>query len=79
MSLSNLHTLDDSSGASSEYKTKRFEILSLLEGKVATPYFDSKGIITIGIGFNIDVEDTRDQTHQKNSRSSVVSRFNQAA
>lgn len=54
MSLSNLHLLDDSTGANSDYKTKLFQILSLLEGSVQTPYFDSKGIITIGIGVNID-------------------------
>ena len=55
MSPINLHTLTDSvTDPNSEFKQKRFAILSLLEGKVPTPYFDSKGIITIGIGFNID-------------------------
>lgn len=54
MSLSNLHTLDDSIGANSEYRTRRYDILSLLEGNKLTPYFDTKGIITIGIGFNIE-------------------------
>jgi GH24 family phage-related lysozyme (muramidase) len=56
MSLANLHTLTDSdTDPNSEFKQKRFTLLSLLEGKVPTPYFDSKGIITIGIGFNIDI------------------------
>jgi GH24 family phage-related lysozyme (muramidase) len=54
MSLSNLHTLDDATGANSEYRTRRYEILGLLEGNVPAPYFDNKGFITIGIGFNID-------------------------
>lgn len=56
MSLANLHTLQDSeTDLNSEFKQLRFAILKQLEGSVPTPYFDSNGIITIGIGFNIDV------------------------
>jgi GH24 family phage-related lysozyme (muramidase) len=55
MTIENLHTLTESeTDPNSEFKQKRFSILSFLEGKVPTPYFDSKGMITIGIGFNID-------------------------
>lgn len=54
MSLDNLQVLQDSADPNSEFKQQRFAILKLLEGNVPTPYFDSKGIITIGIGFNID-------------------------
>lgn len=61
MSLANLHTLQDSeTDFNSEFKQQRFAILKQLEGSVSTPYFDAKGIITIGIGFNIDaVRDNR--------------------
>ena len=55
MSLGNLHTLQDSDSApDSEFKQLRFAILKQLEGSIPTPYFDKNGIITIGIGFNID-------------------------
>ncbi len=48
MSLVNLQTLQDSAtDPNSEFKQQRFAILKLLEGNVPTPYFDSKGIITI--------------------------------
>jgi hypothetical protein len=60
MSLANLHTLTDSaSDPNSEFKQLRYNILSLFEGNIPTPYFDSKGIITIGIGFNIDLQSNR--------------------
>lgn len=58
MSLSNLQILDDT-GTNSLFKQMRFDILKWLEGKVSTPYFDTKGIITIGIGFNIDITQHR--------------------
>jgi len=55
MSLANLQVLQDSpTDPNSAFKLKRFAILKWLEGNVPTPYFDTKGIITIGIGFNID-------------------------
>lgn len=54
MSLANLHNLQDSTtDLNSEFKLQRFAILKLLEGSVPTPYFDSKGIITIGVGFKL--------------------------
>lgn len=53
MSLTNLQKLDDT-GSDSAYKQQRFTILKLLEGNIPTPYFDKKGFITIGIGFEID-------------------------
>jgi VCBS repeat-containing protein len=60
MSLGNLHTLTDSAtDPNSEFKQLRYNILSLFEGNVPTPYFDSVGIITIGIGFNIELLSNR--------------------
>lgn len=50
MSLSNLQTFNNSA----EFEQKRFDILEWLEGNILTPYFDTKGLITIGIGFQID-------------------------
>ncbi len=48
MSISNLQIV----GAN--YERLRYEIISCLEGNERNPYFDTKGKITIGVGFNID-------------------------
>ena len=49
MAISNLHTL-----SAANYPTQLFNVIAQLEGQDSGAYFDSKGIITIGIGFNID-------------------------
>lgn len=51
MPLANLHTLTPD-----DYVARRRALLQQLEGFGATPYFDSVGLVTIGVGFNIDVQ-----------------------
>ncbi|HWW04223.1 calcium-binding protein [Collimonas sp.] len=48
------------------YEALRFALIGQVEGIVYTPYFDKVGIITIGIGFNID-------TGNANTRAAVMS------
>src|SRR5690349_20849234 len=42
-----------------DFITRVRNILQQLEGRRADPYFDSAGIITIGIGINIDLQANR--------------------
>ena len=49
MSISNLHTL-----SAADYTTQLFNVIAQLEGQKSGSYFDCKGIVSIGVGFNID-------------------------
>lgn len=35
-------------------KNAMFEIIKKVEGEYSAPYYDSKGLVTIGVGFNIE-------------------------
>ena len=49
MTIGNLHVLSPA-----DYATQLFNVIAQLEGRKPSAYFDTKGIISIGVGFNID-------------------------
>ena len=64
MAISNLHTL-----SAANYPTQLFNVVAQLEAQKPSAYFDSGGIITIGIGFNIDGTNTANRTTVMNAMS----------
>src|SRR5689334_8776144 len=49
-----ISTLNDA-----EYRQLRYEILCMMEGYELKPYIDSAGLITIGVGFNLNDANVR--------------------
>jgi hypothetical protein len=62
MTISNLNTLSPAN-----YTTQIFNVIAQLEGRIPGAYFDSKGIISIGVGFNIDGAGTANRTTVMNA------------
>jgi GH24 family phage-related lysozyme (muramidase) len=63
------------------YTAQRFTFIKTVEGSESWPYIDSKGIATIGIGFNLQVDKNRDEVFKVlgiNPRDSSLSEAGKA-
>lgn len=57
-----------------EYKDLRYKLIKELEGSRPNPYKDSKKILTIGIGFNVDCSASSDDTDYSIYRKLLIMR-----
>lgn len=57
---------------SAVYFGRRFDEISVLEGVRSTPYLDTKGIPTVGIGFNLRTLSVKDAVFQAMNINSAL-------